>query len=330
MGLPLTAIYPNPLVAWLTFLIGIVLGIGIALSEWRTKAGFGALFTGGASILASLTSDKLSAVKAFVASTTLLTPLLYCLNITIIVFLTVLIGGSMIVFGVNYVPARRRNEPEAAVKAWRAAFDAFCGGLHRHVMASPDLTARNRIRELETNATILSLINQLMAREVANPNRSERHFLDEVEATGRYLLRHLFGDDATLQHYRMALFARKGERLEYWVVVNNGDWTAHSQIGFNLASSFAGEAITRDRPLIYPRDKKFRTKFTKRKYARYKSFIAIPVPCRVQAQPAIGVLTVDYTGTDKVFTEARIEALFAFSQLIHALYLLNCRGGNHD
>src|SRR5207249_3138596 len=107
-------------------------------------------------------------------------------------------------------------------------------------------------------------------------------FHDVVEATGRSLLQLVFGEGPDLQHFRMAIFLLDGDRrqLLYSVAINQGDWTAHSGNGFAMDTSFAGEAIKQDKPLVYPRDKTRKVPYEERKATRYKSFIVIPVPCR--------------------------------------------------
>jgi hypothetical protein len=323
----LQLIHPNWLVATTAIVCGVVLGIALALSDWKSKFTVGSIVTTISSAIASITAEKVKALKDFLASTTLLPPMLCGFDIAIVTFLFTLITGALLVFVVKYLPAKRAGDPEAFVRAVRSGVAVFGSGLHRYITAPPDLAARNKIRALEKHRDIICLISKTLAREVAEPLHSQQHFDDSVSAIGRLLLQTAFGDGPDLQHFRMAFFERQGDRIEYRIAINNGDWTAHSMKGFTVKGSFIGEAVRLDRPLVYPRDKKWGVAFSKRSKVRYKSFVALPVPCGRGAEENVGAITVDYTGTDDVFAELRIEELFALTQLIHSFYLLNVRGG---
>lgn len=328
IGSVLRAIHPNPLVALCVVLFGTILGFALSLSEWRSKLGFTTIGTSLVSILTSLTADRLTTVKDFIASTALLTPILLTLNIFLATFLLSLLVSSVGVFGANLVRGRRAGDREAWAKAVRKGVAIFGNGILHYATHSPDRVAEARIKELSTLNDILWLIHKFLVAEVAAAAHGREHFIDEVKALGHMLLQHTFGDGTDLQHYRMAFFERRGDRLEYLVTVNNGDWTSHSGQGFDIATSFMGEAIRRRMPLVYPKDKKWqRVPYAKRKRARYKSFIAIPTPCDHSVDECIGVLTVDSTNNHEVFTEPRVEGLVAFVQLVYALYLLNIPGG---
>lgn len=323
----LQLIHPNWLVATTAIVCGVVLGIALALSDWKSKFTIGSIVATTSSAIASITAEKVKALKEFLASTTLLTPLLCGLDIAIVTFLCTLVAGASLVFLVKYLPAKRAGDPEAFLRAVRFGVVVFGSGLHRYITAPPDLAARNKIRALETHRDVICLITKTLSREVAEPLHSHQHFDDSVAAIGRLLLQVAFGDGADLQHFRMAFFERRDDQMEYRIAINNGDWTAHSMKGFAVKGSFVGEAIRLDRPMIYPRDKKWGVAFSKRSKVRYKSFVALPVPCGRGADANVGAITVDYTGADDVFTELRIEELFALTQLIHSFYLLNLRGG---
>ena len=317
------AIHPNALIALATVLFGLILGIALALSDWRSKFAIGGIIGTFAGPLASLTADKVSAVKQFIDSSTLVTPLLYCLNIALGMFVLTLVGGTSVVFLVNYLGTKRRNDPEAFIKAARRATAILGSGLYHYVTAPPELAAANKIRELEKHIDSICLLHNTLANETSTPTHSVQHFKDSVNAVGRLLLQHSFGESPDLQHFRMAFFHRQRDRLEYMVAIDNGDWTAHTMEGFDLDSSFLGIAIRENRPLIYPKDKKFRMPYAKRKQARYKSFLAVPVPCGHKDKRNIGAITIDYTGKHTIFTELRINEAFAFAQFVFALYLLN-------
>jgi hypothetical protein len=275
------------------------------------------------------TSDKVTAVKQFLDSSALLTPGLYCLDIALGVFLLTLFGGTTVVFLTNFIPAKRDNDPEAFVKAIRRAISIFGSGLYRYVTVPPELAATNKIRDLEKHINSISLLQNTLANEVAAPQHSVQHFRDALEAAGRLLLQYSFGESPDLQQFRMAFFRRQGDRLEYMIAINNRDWTSHTMVGFDLNRSFLGLAVKRNRPLIYPKDKKLKTPFSKRKQARYKSFLALPVPCGQPDKKNIGAITIDYVGKHIVFTELRINEVFAFAQFVHALYLLNVQEPNN-
>jgi hypothetical protein len=205
----------------------------------------------------------------------------------------------------------------------------FGHGVLHYATTAPDLLGQARINELERRNDALWLLQKTLVKEVVGESRGRAHFVDIVTTLGHLVIQHTFGDGTDLQHYRMAFFEKRGDRLEYLVTVNNGDWTAHSMVGFNVTDSFMGEALSQRKPLIYPRDKKWRSKFVKRQSARYNSFIAIPVPCDNSQEAQIGILTVDTVEKDGVFSASRVESLVAFSQLIAALYALNPTGDTH-
>jgi len=321
----LDAIHPDLPIAWATILCGVVFGLTLALSDWKSKLTIGSILTAGSGAIAWVTAEKVAALKAFLEGTPLIMLLIYALDFALLTFLIALLGGSMMVFAVNYIPAKRKDDPEAFVRAARRATAIFGSGLYRYVTAPPELEAANRIRDLERHKDVLELIQKTLVREVGGSARGVQHFKDSVNSIGRLLLQFSFGDSADLQHYRMAFFERRDERLEYMVAINNHDWTAHSMNGFNVADCLMGAAILRDKPMVYPRDKKRRVPYVKRRDARYKSFIAIPVPCGLGHGANVGAMTVDYTGKDATFTGLRIDELFALAQFIHSFYLLNVK-----
>jgi len=326
----LQSIHPNPLVALATVLFGLTLGIALALSDWKSKFAIGGIVTTVTGSITTLTSEKVAVVKEFLESSALLTPILYCLNIALGMFVLTLVSGIGVVFVVNFILSKRRSDPEAFVKSVRRAVAILGSGLYQYVTAQPDLLATNKIKELEKHADTLSLIQNTLANEICtNSSPTTQHFKDSVDALGRLLLQHSFGESPDLQNYRMAFFQRQGNRLEYMVAINNRDWTAHSMKGFDLERSFVGLAIKLNRPLIYPKDKKLRTPFVKRKGSRYKSFLAIPVPCGQTDMINVGAITIDYVGEQSVFTDLRVNEVFAFSQFVHALYLLNVKESKH-
>lgn len=323
------AVHPHPLVASATILVGLLIGLALALSDWKSKFTIGSIVAAGGSGVASFTGEKFAVVRQFIEGTFLLTPLLLALNLALVMFLGSLLCGTAVIFTVGYVSAHRRNDPEAFVRASRRAFAVFGGGLYGYITAPPELAAANRIRELEEHKDFLALLNKTLVREVAGSLRSVQHFNDSIEAIGRTLLRHVFGDGPDLQRYRMAFFTLKNDRLEYMLAINNHDWTSHSMVGFEVSECFMGQALKADRPMVYPRDRKRRAPYVERKGSRYKSFVALPIPCGLGATRHVGVVTIDYTGSHEVFTDLRTEALFAFGQLLCTFYQLNVQGGTH-
>ncbi|MGD0337964.1 MAG: hypothetical protein ABSB78_04185 [Bacteroidota bacterium] len=326
----LSAIHPNHLIAVATILCGLIFGFTLALSDWKSKFTIGGIITTVSGSLTSFTGDKVAAVKQFLDGAKLFTPILYGLNIALIVFISSLFLSTIIVFTANFLRNKRINDPEAFGKAARRAFTILGNGLYRYVTAQPDLVAANRIRDLEKHINVLSLMHKTLVSEIRCHQHSVQHFKDSVDAAGRLLLQYSFGDSPELQQFRMAFFEQKGDRLEYMIAINNRDWTSHSMRGFDVNNSFVGQAILTGRPLIYPKDKKFNAPYLKRKSSRYKSFIAVPVPCSQSDVPNIGAITVDYTGKESVFTELRIDELFIMSQLIYVLYILNIQGNKNE
>lgn len=325
-----TTIHPNPLVALATVLCGLILGMALALSNWKSKLTIGGIATAASGAVTSISAEKFAALKQFIEGTTLLTPLLYGLDIAMSVFLVALGASTCFVFSVNFIRNKRRDDPEAFVKAARRAVSVFGSGLYAYAIAPPDLVSANKISELEKHTYVLRLLQKTLVHEIALQSHSLQHFMDSFDAVGRLLLQFSFGDGPDLQHFRMAFFERRGDRLEYLKAINNRDWTAHSMVGFDVTRSFMGYAISLDRPIVYPKDKKWNVPFSKRKSVRYKSFIILPVPCGQSGISNLGAITVDYTGNASVFTDRRIDELFALSQLVQAMYLLNVKGDKHE
>jgi hypothetical protein len=304
-----------------------ILGFALALSEWRSKLGLTSL---GTSLVTSLTADRLKVVKEFIASTALLTPILLTLNIFLATFIVSLSVSSVGVFTANLLRYHRTRDPEGLARAFRKGVAIFGYGILHYASNSPDRAAETQIKDLSTQKDVLWLLQKTLVGEVATTAHNLEHFVDVVKAVGHMMLRYTFGDGTDLQHCRMAFFERRGDRLEYLVMVNNGDWTAHSGEGFEVGPSFMGEALRRRTPLIFPKDKKLlRGPYVKRKRVRYKSFIAIPTPCDHTANECIGIVTVDSTQKHEIFTATRVEGLVAFAQLVYALYLINVTGGNN-
>jgi hypothetical protein len=322
----LSAIHSNPLVAIAAILLGVIFDLSLALSDWKSKFTIGGIITTLGGAIASFTAGKIDTLEKFFEENTLVIPILYTLDIALIVFLLALFFSTIIIFCVNYIRGKLKNDPETFVKAGRRAFSIFGNGLYHYVVSEPDLVSANKIRDLEKHIDVLTLIQRTMVQEVNNLHKSEQHFKDSVDAVGRLLLQYSFNDSADLQKFRMAFFEIQNDWLEYKVAINNRDWTSHSNNGFESSKSFVGHAIMLDKPLIYPKNKIRKIAFEKRKDSRYKSFIAIPVPCGQGSDNSIGAITVDYTGGDSVFTELHIEELFSLSQLVYMLYVQNIKG----
>jgi hypothetical protein len=326
----LPVVHTNPLVAMLFILGGAVLGLALALSDWKSKFTIGGIIASLGGPLVSTLAKNVETVKEFLIGNSLLTPILYALDIAFGVFISALVLGTMVVFAANLVSSKRAGDPEAFVRAVRRAVAVFGGGLYRYLTIPPDREAQNRIDELERHRTIVSLLHTTLTSEVACRAHGRQHFADSINAAGRVLLQHSFGESPTLQRFRMAFYERRGDRLECLVPINSGTWTAHSMEGFDTGRSFMGAAVAADRPMVYPRDKKSKVPFVKRKTANYKSFVAIPVPCGSRDSQNFGVLTVDYVEQDGVFTPLRMDELVLFSQLVRSLYLLNVKGANDE
>jgi len=318
-------IHPNPLVAPAVLLVGLVLGLALAFSDWRSKLTIGSIIGTAVGSLGSVTVERVAVLQQVLDSSGMIKPLLLGLSVAFASLLIALVGGAAIVFAWNYVEGKRAGDPEAFLRAGRRGFTIFSTGLHSYTTASPDLVAANEITDLRTHQDVRTVLFKTLLAEAANPQRSEQHFRDVMESTARLVLMTAFGEKPDLQHFRLAFFRRTGARLEYQLTVNNRDWTAHSMRGFDEGSSFVGSALKEDRPLVYPRDKKRRS-YEKRKASRYKSFVAMPVPCGEGTGKHVGAITVDYTGAPEAFTERRIETLFSLAQLFYAFYLMNVEG----
>lgn len=326
----LLRIHPHPLVGSIALLGGVFLGLGLACSNWKSKLAMGSMITAAVSFIGSLTTDKWAIVEKVVNETFLLTPVLLLLNIAFVTFVILIGIGTFTVFVSNYISAKRKGDPEALVLSTKRALTVLSSGLREYVTESPDIVARNKIKELESSNDVLEVLYKILVAESSSTSHSKQHFEDVIAAAGRTLLQTVFGEGAELSHYRLAFFLVQGDRLEYCVTVNNNDWTAHSRNGFDIAKCFMGEALKRDQPLIFPKDKARKVSFDKRRDSRYQSFIAVPVPCGMGNNAHVGIVTVDYTGTDEVFTEKRRDLLFAFSQLVFCFYKLNMAEAKND
>jgi hypothetical protein len=318
-------IHPNWLVASLSILFGVSFGLALAFSNWRSKLTISGVIASATGLIPSLTPDKFEVVKGVVAETALLTPVLVALNLTFFIFLGTVIGSASIVFLTNYVTCKKAADPESFLKASRRAFTLFEGGVITYLMSNPDQLAMNRIRDLGVKTDILNVMFKTMAGEVIKNAPGAQHFRDVTEATGRVILQTTFGLGPDLGGYRMAVFLldTNKEKLEYAVSINNRDWTQHSGIGFNVSECFAGQALKQDKVLVYPRDKARKMPYVLRESTKYRSILAIPIPCTQGRDKHIGVITVDYTGKHDVFTPDRVEILFNFSQWVYAFHRLN-------
>jgi hypothetical protein len=323
----LESINSDTLLTIAMILLGLTIGIALAFSDWKSKFTIIGIITPFLGFVTSITAERIQAVKLFIESSILISPALLCLNIALGTFLLTLIISSCVVFWINFIPRKRKNEPDAFYKAMRRAIVVLGRGLYHYVTVSPELAANTKIQELEKHIDIISLIHNTLFKEVSynKHTHNRQHFIDSVNALARVILNRSFNDSLDLQKFRLAFFQQQGDRLEYMVTVNNGDWTAHSMQGFKLNDSFVGFALKENRPLKYPKDKRIGTPYVKRKHSRYKSFIVVPVPCSQKNISNIGAITVDYIDKDEVFTELRIDELFAFAQFIYALYLINIK-----
>lgn len=321
------SIHADDAIRLLAVLVGVVIGMSLAFSDWRSNFTIGGIFATLAGAISTPIINNVETVQRIVEQSGIVRPAIMTLNIALMTFLTLIFSGALVVFFASYIPARRSGDPEASYTAWRLALSALMGGLNKYALVPPHVEAANTIRDLEKHNNIIQTIQRVLAQECTSSARSFQHFKDTVEATGRVLLQFCFGDSASLQHYRMAIFESRAGKLEYLVAINNRDWTAHSMRPFDATNCVMGEAIAQNRPLVYPRNRKWRTKYAKRPGTRYRSFVAIPIPCGPGAPGSnIGALTVDFTGADAVFTDRRIAELYAFAQLVHSLYVLNGGG----
>lgn len=325
----LHSIHPIALVALLALMLGGSLGVALALSEWRSRLGISTLVSSTLGTTASLTAPKIAVLRDIFATLSLVTPILVVFTALFLSFWAMLLVGGATVFVSNALRGSRAKDPNAIAAAGKKAVTLFGNGILHYATNNPERAAEARLAEFKIRNTVLWLLQKTLVGEVARSRHSPSHFVDTVAALGHTMLQYCFGDDADLKHFRMAFFKLEADRLEYCVTVNNGDTTSHSGRGFVAADSFMGEALNCRQPLIYPKHRKWRGRYVKRKQARYKSFIAIPIPCDHAAGDLVGVLTVDSTEKHNVFTASRVESLVAFSQLIFALYVLNMQGELH-
>lgn len=316
-------IHSSPWVSVLTLCLGLMLGVALALSDWKSKLTLTSIITALASLLGPVTKEKYEIAEGIFQKYQLIRPILVGLNIAAGTFVCLIAIGTIVVFVSNYIARRRQQDPEALTIAIRRCLTILSSGLHQYVINSPDVQARNKIASLERDKDITSELLKRLVNEVRDTNSSSQHFQDTMEAAGRYLLHSLFGDGPELSQYRLAFFEKVGDKLEYRLTVNNHDWTSHSEQGFSLHGSFMGEAIKARKPLVYPRDKKRKMKYEVRSDCRYKSFIAVPIPRGASAQACVGVMTIDYVGDDSVFTEEKTEIILAFAQMLYAFYFKN-------
>lgn len=303
-------------------LLGLIVGTGLAFTKWTSSLALGTLAGSLLSTVVSFTQDKINVVEGLLQKSTIMRPITLGINVFLITFIGTLVTGAAIVFVRNYYPLRRVRNPEALTKAGQRAATLFWSGISAYLSSDPDVTAAVERRRLEKYNDVRDLFLKTLAKQILEGPHDLQHFKVIVDSLGRIVLQTIFEDGPDLQKYRMAFFLLNDDRtrLEYCVAIDNGDWTAHSLTGFTVAASFMGEALRRNAPMVYPRDKK-KVPFEVRKVARFKSFVAIPVPCSEEKN--IGVVTIDYTGGQEVFTDDRIEILFGFCRVVYSLYLLN-------
>jgi len=172
--------------------------------------------------------------------------------------------------------------------------------------------------------TFSRLSARLLEKAVREGRLTEQRFRELVEQAGSMLLTLVFENEPILQHFRLALFRKNDGQLVHFVVVNKGDWSAH-RVGDPLVfdKSILGKAMVDCTPIVYPRDKK--KPFQKRNVKRFKSFVAVPVPCRTGTN-AWGGLCIDHTGDDVVFTKDRVSAVADFGQFVDTLYSMIQKG----
>jgi hypothetical protein len=310
-------------------LLGLILGAGLAFTKWTSSLAVGTLATSGLSTVVSFTQDKISAVRDLLQNMTIMWPVILGLNTFLVTFISTLVFGATIVFARNFYTLQRVGNPEAWAIAGQKAATLFSTGIHAYLSFDPAASIGAERQRLEKYNDVRDLFLKTLSKEIPRGSHNPEHFKDSVDALGRIVLQTIFDAGPDLQKYRMAFFLLNNDRtkLDYCVAIDNGDWTAHSLTGFTVATSFMGEALRRNQPMVYPRDKKKKVPFEERKSAGFKSFVAIPVPCSEDKN--IGVITVDYTGGQEVFTEGRIEILFGLCQVVYSLYSLNIgRTGN--
>ena len=319
----LQLIHNSPWVSVLTLCLGLMLGVALALSDWKSKLTLTSIITALASLLGPVTKEKYEIAEGIFQKYQLIRPILVGLNIAAVTFVCLIAISTVVVFVSNYISRSRQQDPETLTITIKRSLTILSSGLHQYVINSPDVRAKNKIASLERDKDITSELFKRLVNEVRDTESSAKHFQDAMESAGRYLLHSLFGDGPELSQYRLAFFEKVADKLEYRLTVNNHDWTSHSEQGFALNGSFMGEAIRARKPLVYPRDKKRKMKYEVRSDCRYKSFIAVPIPRGAAAQACVGVLTIDYVGEDSVFTEEKIEIILAFAQMLYAFYFKN-------
>lgn len=313
-------------------LLAVVLGIGIASVRWTSALSVTTIVTSGVGAIFNITKDRVDVLSGLFGNGVFVESVLLFSTWVSGTFLCVLLIGTVSVFGLNVYQGTQANDPDALGKAGKRAFTFFTTGIYDYVTSNPDAVTAAKIKQMESTQTLLETFLAGVTNEILLKNHGRQHFQDALNTMGRTILMTAFHESAKLEHHRMAVFmlSRDREKLEYEVRINNGNWTAHSQEGLSVAASFGGEALRMDSPLIYPRDKKvWRSHFQKRSNERYKSFIAIPIPCGQGHASHIGLLTVDSTEKAEVFSTSRVEILFNFTRVIHALHSLNaeCEGG---
>lgn len=307
-------------------LVAMILGIGIACVRWTSALSMTTLVTNLGGAIFNITKDRLDVLSGLFGNGVFVESILLFSTWVSGTFLFVLFLGTLSVFGLNVYQGTQANDTDTFGKAGKRAFTFFTTGIYDYVTSNPDAVTAAKIAQMESAQTLLETFLAGVSNEIQLKNHSRQHLQDALYAMGKTILMTAFHESAKLEHYRMAVFLLSSDRkkLEYEVRINSGNWTSHSQNGLDVEGSFAGEALQRDSPLIYPKDKKiWRTPFQKRPNERYKSFVAIPIPCGQGQTSQIGLLTVDSTEKDEVFTASRVEILFNFTRVIHALHSLN-------
>ncbi len=325
--------HENVLIVVFCVAVGMIAGIAMAISDWRSKLGFTTILSAGYTAITQWSKDDFKNIKNVISETGAISPLFVALNSALLTLFLVLFAAFVAVFTINLWNGKRNGDPHFFVTALKRGFSVVAAGLWSYHGDSPDIKSRREIDKLERRVlimdntiSIIEVFIRNLANETISNKKSRQHFVDVMEAQCSFLLTHMCGEGPGFEKFRLAIFEKSGNLLEYLVTTHKNVWTGHSKVGFAIDKCFMGKALEYDRPLIYPKEKKRKFPFEKRENARYNSFIVVPIPCGYGRDAHVGVLTLDYVGDDKIFDETKRNILIAFSQVIYAFYILNNLG----
>jgi hypothetical protein len=311
----------------LLLLLGAVVGLGVVFHGWFKQTSIIAVVSWVGTQIASVIQnqgavDAARRLASVAVELRLVEGAYWFLWGAVFSALGTFVVGSIGVYASAYREYEREKRPDALAQAGSRVALFLAHGvkpyLAYHSPGSTDARTLVRAKRVKFHELLLAHLR----RTVISRRLSYQDFQDASEQLGGTMLTLLFEPDGMLKEYRLAVFklATDGKQLAPIVTVNRGDWRAHSPLPLERFGSFLGAALDEGEPLVYPRDKSGR-KFQKRGKTRWKSFLAMPLPCDTSLT-RWGGITVDHAAGADVFTPDRIEAVRDYARFVEILYAL--------